>query len=185
MSLWHHNVRSVSMRCRGQKTHHEESNNINNRGIIGKRAANERMKKKACKIHCCVWPYQNGSGWNECVCFQFGLEMRNFNLTTSLSRENITQFLFIRCPCILHKCAPKILIKFIYINAVQFFRIVVWFARREVWKGAQGKGKKEQQHNTSACMAKPIALSSKTFRTVQLKLNLMISKLLCKRMCGC
>lgn len=111
------------------------------------RRMSERNEKNACKIHCCMWPYQNGSGWNECVCFQFGFEMRNFNLTTSLSRENITQFLFIRCPCILHKCAPKILIKFIYINAVQFFRIVVWFARREVWKGAQGKGKKEQQHN--------------------------------------
>lgn len=87
MGLWHHNVQPLWR----SKIHHEESNNINNRNIIGKKSG--RNETSTCKIHCCMWPYQNGSGWDKCVYFQFGFEMQNFNLTTSLSQgENLPNF---------------------------------------------------------------------------------------------
>lgn len=58
-----------------------------------------------------------------------------FSILTALSVEGkSTQYFFVYpmplrfCINVPEKCAPKILIKFIYINAVQLFRIVVWYA---------------------------------------------------------
>lgn len=114
------------------------------------RNRNETLWCKA--LGCCMWPYRSGSGRD--VYFQFRFEMQNFNLTTSLScgRES-TNTRFIWCPCILHKCvqrcpekcAPKILIKFIYINAVQHFRIAVWYADG-VGRGSSTEGKRKKNN---------------------------------------
>lgn len=120
----------------GQKIYHVESNNINNSISIDGRKPGERNET----FMALTLSQRIRMG---CVRIRFRYEMRNFNLTTFLylwadlpafaSTDAVAVWINVQSN---EKCAPKILIKFIYINAVQLFCIVVWYASR----GGRGGG---------------------------------------------